>query len=93
MWNHRYLHLWTCDRHLRWLVLDRPIPYRANIDFIAWTAFDALDLGYRTILVEDACQEISAEDVKVTFAKIKEESGLVVNSSEVISMIIILFMT
>ena len=49
----------------------------------AWTAFHALELGFRTILIEDACRGISVEGIKDTFKKIREENGLVVKSSEV----------
>ena len=45
--------------------------------------FDAQDLGYRVILVEDACKGINPEKVEETILKIKENNGLVINSREV----------
>ena len=51
--------------------------------YLAWTAYHALELGFRTVLIEDACRGISDEGIKETFKKIKEENGLVVKSSEV----------
>ena len=49
----------------------------------ASTVFDAQDLGYRVILVEDACKGINPEKVEETIQKIKENNGLVINSKEV----------
>ena len=49
----------------------------------AWTAFHALELGFRTVLIEDACQGISPQGVVDTFNKITESNGLVVKSGEV----------
>ena len=49
----------------------------------AWTAFHAIELGFRTILIKDACRGISPEGIEDTFRKIKEANGLVVKSSEV----------
>ena len=45
--------------------------------------FDAQDLGYRVILIEDACKGINPEKVEETILKIKENNGLVINSREV----------
>ena len=50
----------------------------------ASTVFDAQDLGYRVILVEDACKGINPEKVEETMTRIKENNGLVINSKEVI---------
>ena len=49
----------------------------------ASTVFDAQDLGYRVILVEDACKGINPEKVEETIQRIKENNGLVINSKEV----------
>ena len=49
----------------------------------ASTVFDAQDLGFRVILVEDACKGINPEKVEETILKIKENNGLVINSREV----------
>ena len=50
---------------------------------LASTVFDAQDLGYRVILVEDACKGINPEKVEETIQRIKENNGLVINSKEV----------
>ena len=50
----------------------------------ASTVFDAQDLGYRVLLVEDACKGINQEKVEETIQIIKENNGLVINSKEVI---------
>ena len=52
--------------------------------FPASTVFDAQDLGYRVILVEDACKGINQEKVEETIQIIKENNGVVINSREVI---------
>ena len=51
--------------------------------FEASTVFDAQDLGYRVILVEDACKGINPEKVNETIQSIRENNGLVINSREV----------
>eukprot|EP00090_Calanus_glacialis_P025861 TRINITY_DN40595_c0_g1_i2.p1 TRINITY_DN40595_c0_g1~~TRINITY_DN40595_c0_g1_i2.p1 ORF type:complete len:145 (+),score=20.06 TRINITY_DN40595_c0_g1_i2:1-435(+) len=53
---------------------------------VAWTAFHALELGFRTVLIEDACRGISPQGVVDTFNKITESNGLVVKSGEVKAM-------
>ena len=45
--------------------------------------FDAQDLGYRVLLVEDACKGINQEKVEETIQIIKENNGVVINSREV----------
>ena len=50
----------------------------------ASTAFHALELGFRTSLVEDASRGIDKENISQTFDRIVEESGCVVNSKAVI---------
>ena len=49
----------------------------------ASTAFHALELGFRTCLVEDASRGINDESIGDTFNRILEENGCVVNSKEV----------
>ena len=55
--------------------------------FPASTAFHALELGFRTILIEDASRGIQEENITATFARVKAEHGCVVNSSEVKAMV------
>ena len=60
--------------------------YFRSIDFkniSASTAYHAIELGFRTILIEDCSRGIKDESIKQTFEKVKAEYGCVVNSSEV----------
>ena len=47
------------------------------------TAFHAIELGFRTCLVEDASRGINNENINKAFEKIREEYGCVINSKEV----------
>ena len=49
----------------------------------ASTAFHALELGFRTCLVEDASRGINDDSIGDTFSRIMEENGCVINSKEV----------
>ena len=53
------------------------------ISFLAYTAFDAQDLGFRTIMIDDCSRGIVNENITSTFDKIKSKFGCVVQSSEV----------
>ena len=55
----------------------------------ASTAFHALELGFRTTLVEDASRGIDKENISQTFDRIVEESGCVVNSKAVMSQLLL----
>ena len=58
----------------------------------ASTAFHALELGFRTTLVEDASRGIDKENISQTFDRIVEESGCVVNSKAVtVSALLVIF--
>lgn len=52
------------------------------------TAFHAQDLGYRTVMVEDASKGVKEEDIQATFKKIRDNDGVVVDSSEVKAMVL-----
>lgn len=54
---------------------------------VASTAFHALELGFRTVVVEDACRGIRTENINATFAKVRAEYGCVVQSQEVKAMV------
>lgn len=47
------------------------------------TAFHAVELGYRTVLVDDACRGITLEDIHATKQKLNENNGIVVHSDQV----------
>jgi hypothetical protein len=51
--------------------------------FSASTAFHALELGFRTVLIEDCSRGIREENISATFARVRAEYGCVVHSSEV----------
>ena len=50
---------------------------------LASTAFHALELGFRTILIEDCSRGIREENIAATFSRVRAEYGCVVHSSEV----------
>ena len=51
--------------------------------FSASTAFHALELGFRTVLVDDCSRGIDEIDIKNSFERIRAQNGLVVQSHEV----------
>ncbi|XP_023343129.1 uncharacterized protein LOC111712678 [Eurytemora carolleeae] len=54
---------------------------------VASTAFHALELGFRTALVSDASRGINLENINAAYNRIKEEHGVIVNSTEVKAMV------
>jgi len=50
---------------------------------VSATSHDAIDLGYRTILIEDACGGIFPDNILKTKQSIKAKNGLVVDTSAV----------
>ena len=56
--------------------------------FAASTAMHSLELGFRTILVDDCSRGIDGDDIKKTFERVREGNGLVVQSNEVQYMFI-----
>jgi len=54
---------------------------------VASTAFHSLELGFRTILVDDCSRGIDETDIKNSFDKIRSQNGLVVQSHEVRAMV------
>lgn len=51
------------------------------------TALDALDIGYRTILLEDCSRGIDLSDIEKTKKLILENNGVIVNSVQVKAMV------
>jgi len=54
---------------------------------VASTAFHALELGFRTVVIEDCSRGIREENISATFARVRAEYGCVVHSSEVKAMV------
>lgn len=54
---------------------------------VAFTASHSQELGFRTILVEDASRGIQEPEIKATFEKLREGDGCVVQSGEVAAMV------
>ena len=50
---------------------------------LASTAYHSLELGFRTILIDDCSRGIKEDCILQTFEKVKQSNGCVVNSSEV----------
>ena len=55
---------------------------------VASTAFHALELGFRTVLIEDCSRGIDKKNIAETFEKIEAWHGLVVQSGEVKNMVL-----
>ena len=53
------------------------------IIILASTAYHAIELGFRTVLIEDCSRGIRDESINSTFEKVKASHGCVVHSSEV----------
>lgn len=53
---------------------------------VGYTALHALEHGYRTILVEDACRGVDCKDIEKMKDKLIAENGAVVSSEKVKSM-------
>lgn len=51
------------------------------------TVVDALDAGYRTVLVEDACRGLDENDIRNVREAILQEHGLALQSTEVKAMV------
>jgi len=51
------------------------------------TALHSLEEGFRTIIVDDACRGVSAEDIDTLKENIIKTSGVIVNASQVKSMV------
>ncbi|OXA52901.1 nicotinamidase [Folsomia candida] len=51
------------------------------------TAFHAVELGYRTVLIDDACRGITLEDIQATKQKLNEHHGVVIHSDQVKDMV------
>lgn len=49
----------------------------------AATANHSLEIGYRTMLVDDACRGVAPEDISNTKQSILDNHGMVINSSQV----------
>jgi len=54
---------------------------------VASTAFHALELGFRTVYLENCSRGIKAEDIKKTLDRVRNENGVVINSSEAKAMV------
>jgi len=54
---------------------------------VAFTAFHSQELGFRTILVEDASRGIQEPEIKSTFDKLREGHGCIVKTGEVAAMV------
>ncbi|XP_054721391.1 nicotinamidase-like [Uloborus diversus] len=52
------------------------------------TAMHALEHGYRTILIEDACRGVDVKDIEIMKERFKEGNGAVVSSDKVKDMVL-----
>uniref|UniRef100_T1JPC2 nicotinamidase n=1 Tax=Strigamia maritima TaxID=126957 RepID=T1JPC2_STRMM len=55
---------------------------------VAHTAFHAIEHGFRTTLIDDACRGVSEEGVERTVARVKQNYGVVTTSEKVYSMVL-----
>ena len=54
----------------------------------ASTAFHALEVGFRTVLIDDCSRGIDEKNIEAAYEKIQSWHGLVVQSSEVKNMVL-----
>ena len=54
----------------------------------ASTAFHALEVGFRTVLIDDCSRGIDEKNIAAAYEKIESWHGLVVHSSEVKNMVL-----
>jgi nicotinamidase-related amidase len=54
---------------------------------VAYSAFHSLELGFRTVLIDDCCRGIVESDIKNTFDRIRTENGVIVQAHEVGAMV------
>ena len=54
-----------------------------DLYFSASTAFHALELGFRTMVIEDCSRGIDENSIKAAYEKVRKGWGLIVHSSEV----------
>ena len=54
-----------------------------NENISASTAYHAIELGFRTVLIEDCSRGIRDDNINATFEKVRASHGCVVHSSEV----------
>lgn len=50
---------------------------------LAATAKDALELGYRTVLVDDACRGVQLDDIQKVKSNLIKNHAVIVDSSQV----------
>ncbi|GBL83043.1 Nicotinamidase [Araneus ventricosus] len=55
---------------------------------VGYTALHALEHGYRTILVEDACRGVDLKDIEATKEKLQERHGVIATSDKVKNMVL-----
>ena len=60
--------------------------------FSASTAFHAMELGFRTMVIEDCSRGIDENSIKAAYEKVRKGWGLIVHSSEVEKKITLLAM-
>ena len=53
--------------------------------FTASTAFHALEVGFRTVLIDDCSRGIDDANIAAAYEKIEAWHGLVIHSSEVLT--------
>ena len=54
-----------------------------NVAISASTAFHAMELGFRTMVIEDCSRGIDEISIKAAYEKVRKGWGLIVHSSEV----------
>ena len=47
------------------------------------TAFHAMEYGYKTFIIEDACRGVDENDIKKKLQQFKEQNGHVIQSKQV----------
>lgn len=87
-WDNRKMTQTNLYEHLRMLkTTDVYICGLAYDVCVGATALDALDIGYRTILVDDCSRGVDLLDIEKTKNSIVENNGIIVNSEQVKAMV------
>ena len=74
-------------KFVRILLYVQNLISNADIDvpsFVGYTAFHALEHGFRTVLIDDACRGVDQTNIDDTKQKLVDQGAIIVHSSQVL---------